>query len=117
MIVDDEADILTVLEKGLDTNGFKVIGFSDPLTALQHFENNRKNIDLIITDARMPKMSGFQLARRIKDLEPDVHVILVSAFEINKTEFDKVMPHTHVDGFLAKPFLVSDLVGAIKALD
>jgi YesN/AraC family two-component response regulator len=65
----------------------------------------------------MAKMTGFQLARRIKDLQPDVHVILISAFEINKTEFDKVMPHKHIDSFLAKPFPISALIGAIKTLD
>jgi YesN/AraC family two-component response regulator len=58
---------------------------SHPLVALQHFENNRENIDLVVTDVRMAKMTGFQLARRIKDLESDVHVILISAFEINKS--------------------------------
>ena len=78
---------------------------------------NRTNIDLVVIDARMAKMTGFQLARRIKDLQPDVHVILISAFEINKTEFDKVMPHTHIDSFLAKPFPISALIGAIKTLD
>lgn len=73
---------------------------------------------MVVTDARMAKMTGFQLARRIKDLQPDVHVILISAFEINKTEFDKVMMlHTHIDSFLAKPFPISALIGAIKTLD
>jgi DNA-binding NtrC family response regulator len=113
MVVDDERDILQVLEKGLQNNGFNVVAFSDPIKALEHFEKNREDINLVVTDARMAGMSGFQLARMIKKLQEDVRVILISAFEINKEEFDKVLPSTHIDGFLTKPFRVADLVEAI----
>lgn len=61
--------------------------------------------------------SGFQLARRIKELHPVIKVILISAFEINKSEFDKILPSTKVDGFVTKPFSISELLEVINQVD
>ena len=116
MVVDDESDILLVLQKGLENNGFKVESFSNPVDALEHFTANQDRINLVITDARMPEMSGFQLARKIKKLREGVKIILISAFEINKDEFDKVMPSTHIDGFMTKPFHLRDIIEEVEAL-
>jgi len=117
MVVDDETDILTVVGKGLENNGFSVVGFADPIKALQHFENGGDTFDIVISDVRMPKLTGFQLARRIKELHPEIKIILISAFEINKPEFDKVLPSTKVDGFLCKPFSILRLLEVIKSVD
>ena len=117
MVVDDETDILTTVMRGLENNGFKVRGFADPVAALQHFENGGDTFTIVISDVRMPKVSGFQLVRRIKELCPELKVILMSAFEINKPEFDKVLPSTKVDGFLCKPFSISQLLEVIKTFD
>jgi DNA-binding NtrC family response regulator len=117
MVVDDETDILTIVGKGLENNGFSVAGFADPVKALQHFENGGDTFNIVISDVRMPKLTGFQLARRIKELHPEIKIILMSAFEINKPEFDKVLPSTKVDGFLCKPFSISQLLEVIKPLD
>jgi CheY-like chemotaxis protein len=117
MVVDDETDILTIVGKGLENNGFSVVGFADPTAALQYFENGGDTFDTVISDVRMPKLTGFQLARRIKELHPEIKVILMSAFEINKPEFDKVLRSTKVDGFLSKPFSILQLLEVIKLLD
>ena len=74
-------------------------------------------IDVVITDARMPQMSGFQFARRIKELRSTTRIILCSAFDINKSEFEKVMPNTRIDGFLTKPFALNELVEVISSVD
>lgn len=117
MLVDDEKEILTIVRKGLESSGFKAAGFSDPVQALQHFENGGDSFNIVISDIRMPQMSGFQLARRIKELYPEIKIVLMSAFEMNKSEFDKVLPSTHIDNFLSKPFSLSQLVKVVKALD
>jgi two-component SAPR family response regulator len=57
----------------------------------------------------MPGMSGIQLAKRIKSIDPDIKIILLTAFEINKSEFDKVMDSKNVDGFLQKPVSIEKL--------
>lgn len=65
----------------------------------------------------MSEMSGFELARSIKDIDANMRIIAISAFEINKNEFDRVMPRTRIDGFLTKPFHVTELLEAVQALD
>lgn len=117
MLVDDEKDILDVVRKKLEMSGFDVVGFTDPLQAAQHFENGGDSFNIMISDIRMPKMTGFQLARKVKELHPNIKIVLMSSFEVGREEFDKVLPSTHVDSFLCKPFPLTKLIEAIEALD
>jgi DNA-binding response OmpR family regulator len=63
-LVDDEADILHVLKRGLEINGFQVDAYSSSQEVLDSFKPN--TYDLAILDIRMPGLSGFQLYRGIK---------------------------------------------------
>jgi YesN/AraC family two-component response regulator len=65
----------------------------------------------------MPQLTGFQLARKVKELHPKIKIVLMSAFEIAKLEFDMVMPSTNVDSFICKPFSISKLIQVIESLD
>jgi YesN/AraC family two-component response regulator len=64
----------------------------------------------------MPEMSGIQLARKVKEINPKVKVLLMTSFEIKDNEFSKVFPSTHVDGFLQKPINVKDLTNKILSI-
>ncbi|HEY1249408.1 MAG TPA: response regulator [Nitrososphaera sp.] len=114
MVVDDEEDIGSVFSSILCKEGYNVHAFSNPEIAFEHFRYSPKEYSIIISDVRMPRMSGFQLARKVKELNPKVKVILTSAFEINVSEFEKVMPNTPVDGFLDKPVSFKKLSGLVK---
>lgn len=114
MVVDDEEDILSVFSSLLGKKGYNVHAFSNPEIAFEHFRHSPKECSLIISDVRMPKMSGFQLARKVKELNPKVKVILTSAFEINMAEFEKVLPDVQVDGFLDKPVSLKKLSGLLE---
>ena len=117
MVVDDEKDILTVVTKALEARGLNVVGYNDPAKALAHFEQGGDSFSAIVSDIRMPGMTGFQLARRVKEVHPKIKIVLMSSLEINKAEFDKVLPSTSVDGFLCKPFKLSELVKVVESLD
>ncbi len=116
MVVDDDHDILTVASKGLEIAGYQVHSFSDPLRALQHVETGCEDCEVIVSDIRMPEMTGFQLVRRVKDLRPDIKIVMMTAFEVNKTEFDAVFPSTPVDKVMRKPFIISQLAEAIREI-
>lgn len=90
LMVDDDSDILHVLKRGLEINGFQVDAFSSSQKALGSFKPSM--YDLAILDIRMPGLSGFQLYREIKKIDPAITACFLSAFEIHPSEFEKVFP-------------------------
>jgi DNA-binding NtrC family response regulator len=116
LIVDDEYDIVQVLKLGLQQNGFLVNEFTNPEEALQSFKSNAESYCLLLSDVRMPGLSGIQLARKVKETNPDVKVVLMTAFEIRDNEFSKVFPSTQVDGFIQKPVRIRELIDKILSI-
>jgi YesN/AraC family two-component response regulator len=116
LIVDDEPDIVYVLKQGLLKNRFLVSAFTNPEEALQNFKSNSEDYCLMLSDIRMPELSGIQLARKVKEINPKVKVVLMTSFEIKDNEFSKVFPSTHVDGFVQKPISVKDLTNNILSI-
>jgi DNA-binding NtrC family response regulator len=113
LVVDDDSDIVQVLKRGLLKNRFLVNSFTNPEEALQNFQSNSKDYCLMLSDVRMPALSGIQLARRVKEINPGVKVVLMTSFEIRDNEFSKVFPSVHVDGFVQKPIRIIDLANKI----
>ena len=116
LIVDDDSDVAHVLKLGLQKNGFLVDAFTNPEKALQSFKSNVDSYFLVLSDIRMPVISGIQLAKRVKEINPNVKVVLMTAFEIRDNEFSKVFPSTQVDGFVQKPVGIRDLTNKILSL-
>ena len=115
LVVDDDSDIAHVLKQGLLKNRFLVSAFTNPEEALQNFQSNSKDYCLMLSDIRMPGISGIKLARKVKEINPRVKVVLMTSFEIKDNEFSKVFPSTQVDGFAQKPISIEDLTN--KVLD
>ena len=114
MVVDDEEDILSIFSSLLTKEGYSVHAFSNPEIAFEHFRYSPHEFSLILSDVRMPGMNGFQLARKVKELNPKVKVLLTSSFEINMSEFEKVLPTSPVDSFLDKPVALKKLSDEVK---
>ena len=112
LVVDDELDIVLIFKQALSRQGYTVFGFTDPLLALEHFKLNSSDYGLVITDIRMPRMSGFELAANIKVIKPDAKVVFMSAFEVSDLEFS--MPGVKINDFLRKPVDVKTLVRRVK---
>ena len=113
LIVDDDSDIAHVLKEGLQKNQFLVSAFTNPEAALKNFQSNSEDYCLVLSDIRMPGMSGIRLARRVKEINPNVKVVLMTSFEIRDNEFSKVFPSTQVDGFVQKPVGIKNLTNKI----
>jgi DNA-binding response OmpR family regulator len=118
MVVDDEKDILRIIKRDLEvTNEFQVETFSSGIEALNAFKTHDLGYyDAIITDIRMPKMNGFELYRQVKELSPNTKIAFITAFEINKDEFNKVLPSIEVKDFIIKPIDMDDLIFKIKSM-
>lgn len=112
LVVDDELDIVVIFRQALSRQGYEVFGFTDPLLALEHFRSNAQDYALVISDTRMPRMSGFEFVAHVKSINPDARVLLMSAFEISDLEFS-ISP-VKINGFLRKPVDVGTLVKKVK---
>ena len=118
MIVDDETDILSVIKRGLEVKKeFEVEVFSRGEDALRKIGSHPQNYyDLIITDIRMPHMNGFELYRRIRETNQSIRIAFITAFEINKDEFSKVIPSVEVTDFISKPVSIANLKEKIRSM-
>ena len=103
---------MLIFKQALSRRGYIVFGFTDPLLALEHFRVNSADYGLVITDVRMPQISGFELAANVKAIKPDAKVVLMSAFEVSDLEFS--MPRVKINDFLRKPVDVKTLVRRVK---
>jgi len=116
LLVDDDEDVLAAVSLGLETRGFEVDAFGDPLEALKHFKKGTYEIALL--DIRMPKMNGFQLYREILKRDGSVKVRFFTAFEEFREEFRKAFPELDERRFIKKPTtlerLVQILLGELK---
>jgi DNA-binding NtrC family response regulator len=109
LAVDDDSDIVTLIEQALQRHGFKVSAFTDPTMALEDFKVNCKDCSLILSDIRMPGINGYEFVKKTKEIDKQVKIILMSAFEINDREFHNLLPDIKVDAFLQKPFSIVQL--------
>ena len=101
---------------GLLKNRFLVDAFTNPDDALQSFKSDAESYCLVLSDIRMPSISGIQLSKKVKEINPNVKVVLMTAFEIRDTEFSKVFPSTQVDGFVQKPIGIKELTDKILSV-
>jgi DNA-binding NtrC family response regulator len=116
LVVDDDVDIVEVLKMGLLKNRFLVNAFTNPDEALQSFKANAESYCLVVSDIRMPALSGIQLARKVKEVNPNVKVVLMTSFEIRDSEFSTIFSSTSVDGFVQKPIGIKDLTNKILSI-
>jgi len=112
LIVDDEPDVTSSIERGLRKHNFTVDSFNDPQDALDDFIPNE--YDLILLDIRMPKMNGFELYRELKKKQDKIKVCFFTAFEVYYDEFKKLFPNLAVKCFIRKPITIEELVKHIN---
>ena len=116
LVVDDDPDTILALKIGLINYGFLVDEFTNPEEALQKFKSNAESYCLVLLDVKMPALSGIQLAKKVKEANPNVKVLLLTGVVIRDIEFSKVFPSTIVDGFVQKPTGIRKLTDKILSL-
>lgn len=109
-IVDDEPDILKLFHDFLSKiKGISIFTFTDPLMALEHVCMNKNEYVLVISDLRMPNLDGLELVKLIKNLNPLVRTILMTAFATKDDLFQDYARQEIINNFLQKPVLLADL--------
>jgi CheY-like chemotaxis protein len=117
LLVDDEKDILDLFSEYLSSNGFNTISFQNPMEALNYYYQNQSNCSLVITDYKMPQMSGLELIKKIreKDIDYKIKTIVISAFIKDNLPYDKSYFLT-VDKILEKPVYLDRLKKVVQEL-
>ena len=82
LLVDNEPDIIYLFKYALESRNYDVYGFTNPLKALEHYKLNCAQYGLVISDIRMPEMTGFDLLKNIRKINVNISIILMSAYDI-----------------------------------
>ncbi|MEN8190160.1 MAG: ATP-binding protein [Thermodesulfobacteriota bacterium] len=114
LLVDDEEEVIEVTGQLLTLLGYEVVSISSAPDALELFSNGPEKYDLVITDLTMPYMTGIDLSRRIRELSPEIPIILCTGY------LDALDPDTlagsGISTSLAKPVTIKGLGEAIRGL-
>jgi DNA-binding NtrC family response regulator len=108
-------DILTALKCGLEASNCDTRAFDDPLEASQFLDLVCSPGELI-SDTRMPAMTGYELARLTSKTQPNTRIVLMTSFEIHSSEFDKTFPSTKIDARVNKSVRINRLVDTVNVL-
>ncbi|HYJ02328.1 MAG TPA: response regulator [Nitrososphaeraceae archaeon] len=116
-MVEDERDVLNLFSEYLKSNGYNIIAFDNPVKALEYFYENTDNCSVVITDYRMPEMSGLEFLKKIreKDTALKIKTIIVSAY--TKTDIPYEISYImKIDKILEKPVFLDELKTEIQKL-
>jgi DNA-binding response OmpR family regulator len=110
LLVDDEQDITYTVKIVLENNGFLVDSYNDPTLALSNFKLGF--YDLLLLDIRMPKINGFDLYQKIREIDSNVKICFLTASELFYEEYRRLDTHPTVDKeyFIQKPFRSEELI-------
>jgi two-component system, cell cycle sensor histidine kinase and response regulator CckA len=113
LLAEDDDILNRMISQTLESNGFLVLRAGDGRQALALFEAHHAEIDLVISDIEMPGMSGVELRNRLREHNPQLKIVLISAafpeaqlLELHLGSYDR---------FIAKPFNISSLLSSVEA--
>ena len=114
--MDDEKTLTNVFKIQLEDLGYTVDCCNDPVEAIGSFVRNHAAYDLVITDMTMPHMTGVDLAAEIKEIRPDIPVILSSG-TLDAIDPERTKKYG-IAGTIKKPASIRDMAATIrKVLD
>jgi len=116
LFIDDEEQVVKLGKQVLESLGYQVAAFTNPLKALQTFKARPENFDLVLADSIMPGMAGSDLAAEILEIRPEIPLIFCTGNGLQMTK-EKAMEIGAQD-LIAKPFLKKDVAQTVrKVLD
>ncbi len=110
LVVDDDKNLLKVTAYNLKEEGYEVLTADSAEKAIELFDS--KSVDLVLTDVKMPGMDGMELLRHVQDKDPDMPVILITAYAAIDSAVEAIKQGA-VD-YIPKPFEKDDLKHKVK---
>lgn len=112
LLVEDETDLIRIISETLRGLGYEVEVARDGIEGLETF--SRQGADIVVADVMMPRLDGFNMARRIRAISPSVPLLFLTA----KSTIDDIEEGFEIgaNDYLKKPFELRELIIRIKAL-
>jgi len=114
LLVDDEAVVRKICMSILEKIGYRVLSAKDGEEVLELYKNNKDEIDIVLLDMIMPNMSGGEVYDHLKEINPEVKVLLASGYSIDG-EATEIL-NRGCDGFIQKPFDIKKLSAKIAEI-
>lgn len=109
MVIEDEQELAALFKAFLENLGYDTVTFTDPLMALEFFKQGTKEISLILTDLRMPQMSGIELAAEIRKFNDKIKIILITAFMVEDLMISETYKIAKINEIVQKPVKIAAL--------
>jgi PAS domain S-box-containing protein len=114
LLVEDEELVRDLVRELLEVCGYRVLEAADGEAAIELFEREQLQVDLLITDLVMPRIGGRQLAERLRALRPEIKILYMSGYT------DDIIIHRGVmsesAAFIQKPFTLDDLARRVREI-
>ena len=112
LFVDDEPEITFLGKKMLENLGYQVSIQSDSMAALEEFRNDPQKYSLLVTDQNMPKITGTELTSKIREIRPDLKVIIITGYAEYLSD-EMILKHG-ISEVILKPMILSDFSKTIR---
>jgi DNA-binding NtrC family response regulator len=106
-IIDDEVDLVDLFHEILESDGYKVCAFIDPIQAFTTLKKKIQEYGFILSDFRMPNLNGHELCTKLTQLNPELEVILMSAYDMIECDTSKFT-------IVKKPILMAQLLQIVR---
>ncbi|MGH9974813.1 MAG: response regulator [Nitrososphaeraceae archaeon] len=116
LLVDDQIDVLITIKTMLQSCGYAVNAFNDPLLALDHFRRHSHEYRIVISDMILPSMSGLEFIKNIMIMNSEIVTFIITTLDnIKDISTDLLYDPTvlQLDGIIHKPILLDDLCRSI----
>lgn len=110
LVVDDDRDVLEITAEVVRAIGYQVVSADGAESGEQAYRNHPGRIDLALLDVVMPGRTGPELARRLREIDPDLPVVYVTGYLPDSCEGLQCNDHT---GVLTKPYTLERIAGAL----
>ncbi len=110
LYVEDDASLSFLTKDNLELGGYEVIHVADGKSGLESFKENE--VDLCLLDVMLPEMDGFELARQIRNIDPEIPIIFLTAKALKENKLEGL--RLGADDYITKPFSIEELILKIK---
>ena len=109
LVIDDEEMIRDTAMQMLDRRGFKALAAADGEEGLEIFRQHREEVDVVLLDHSMPRMSGLETLKALREMAPDLPIIIITGYPTRLEEFEGA------NALIQKPFSLDGLVTHVRA--